>query len=322
MKAIIAEQYGPPEILQLREVDRPVPKAGEVLVKVHATTVNRTDCGILWGKPFIVRFFTGLTKPKRPIPGTDFAGEVVALGEGVEHLQVGERVFSFEDNVLSSHAEYLTIAAEKVLIIPENIDFEQAAASVEGAHYAFNFINKVPLQSGQRVLVNGATGAIGSAALQFLKHLGVEVTAVCNTKNIELIRSLGADRVIDYEKEDFTQDDQQYHFVFDAVGKSTFGKCRRLLLPGGVYISSELGPGAQNPFLALLTPWFGKKKVAFPLPVDIPRSLRFIRELLASGAFRPVIDRRYRLEEIAEAYRYVASGQKTGNVIIVVGQEE
>lgn len=320
MKAIVRTQYGPPEVLQLREVEQPEPKDREVLVKVHAATVNRTDCGILWGKPFIIRFFTGLWKPSTPTPGTDFAGEVTAVGKEVTAFKPGDRVWGFNDTGLRSHAQYLTIAEDNALArIPDGISYEEAAASGEGAHYAYNFVNKLELQPGQRVLVNGATGAIGSAAVQLLKHYGIGVTAVCSGEHTELLRSLGAERVIDYTREDFTQDGQQYHAVFDAVGKSSFGKCKRLLYPGGIYLSSELGFMAQNPILALLSPLLGSKKVKFPLPVDCRRSVLLINGLLEKGEFRAVIDRKYPIEQIAEAYYYVASGKKIGNVVITVG---
>ena len=246
-----------------------------------------------------------------------FAGQVEAVGKGITSFQAGERVWGFNDSGLASHAQYLTIPEHAaVLKIPENISYEQAAAGAEGAHYAYNFINKVALKAGQKVLVNGATGAIGSAAVQMLKSMGLYVTAVCNTPNVALVTALGADKVVDYQKKDFTRTEEQYDFVFDAVGKSTFSRCKPLLKPGGTYISSELGPHAENLYLPLLTKIRGGKKVVFPIPSDIKGSLRFIQNLLETGQFKPVIDRKYPLEQIAEAYTYVASGQKTGNVII------
>ena len=317
MQAAIRSKYGPPEVLRIEEVDKPLPKEHEILVRVHATTVNRTDCSILWGKPWVIKIFTGLFKPTSPVPGTDFAGEVEAVGKKVGAFRVGDKVWGFNDQGLASHAQYLTILENRaVLKMPENITYEQAAASAEGAHYAYNFINKVQLQAGQKVLVNGATGAIGSAAVQILKYLGVHVVAVCGTKNVALVAALGADRVIDYEKEDFTKLPGQYDFVFDAVGKSTFAQCKPLLLPGGTYISSELGPYAQNVYLPLITKVRGGKKVVFPIPINIKRSLLFMQDLLEKGKFKPLIDRGYPLEKIREAYVYVASGQKTGNVLL------
>ncbi len=320
MKAATRSQYGPPEVLSIQEIEKPIPKDNEVLIKVYATTVNRTDCAILLAKPFIMRFVTGMIRPSSPIPGTDFAGKVEATGKAVTSFKIGDHVWGFNDNGLSSHAEYMTLAADQAIsTIPEGFSFPQAAASVEGAHYAYNCINKVKLNAGQKVLVNGATGAIGSSAVQFLKYLDVYVTAVCNTKNIDLMKSLGADRIIDYTKEDFTKDVDKYHFIFDMVGKSTFAKCKPLLLPGGIYISSELGPWSQNPLLALITPLLGGKKVIFPIPSNIKRSMSFIKSLIEKGKFKPVIDRTYPLAQIQEAYAFVLTGQKTGNVVITMG---
>jgi NADPH:quinone reductase-like Zn-dependent oxidoreductase len=317
MKAAIRRTYGPIDNLKIESVEKPTAKDNEVLIRVYATTVNRTDYAVLTGKPFVMRFFTGLLKPKLPIPGTDFAGIVEAVGKKVKSFKVNDKVFGFNDQGLSSQAEYMVFPEDGAMTkIPDNISYEQAAASLEGAHYAYNFINKVNLKAEHKILINGATGGIGSALLQFLKYYNIYVTAVCDTKNLELIKSLGADRIYDYTKEDFTNDDEKYDFVFDAVGKSTFAKCKPLLKKGGVYISSELGPMVQNPFLALTTKVIGDKKVIFPIPSDIKRSILFIKDLLEKEKFKPVIDRKYPLENIGEAYSYVASGQKTGNVII------
>ena len=323
MKAIVYTKYGPPDVLQLKEIAKPIPRDHEVLIKIHATTVNRTDCATIRARPFFMRIFTGLFKPKKQIPGTEFAGEIEAVGKSVSSLKVGDKVFGFDDLGSRSHAQYTTISEDKALTtIPGNTTFEQAAASTEGAHYAYNFIKKVNLKSGQKVLVNGATGAIGSAAVQLLKYLGLKVTAVCNTKNIELVKSLGADKVIDYTKEDFTKDEEKYNFVFDTVGKSSFFKCKPLLQSGGIYISSDLGYMAQNVFLPLITPiikpMIGNKKTIFPVPTDIKGSILLIKKLIEEGKFKAVIDRKYPLEQIVEAYRYVEAGHKTGNVVITV----
>jgi len=319
MKAIVCPKYGPPDVLELKEVEKPVPRDNEVLIKVHAATVNRTDCAILRAKPFFMRFIMGLFKPNKPILGTDFAGIIEAVGKNVASFKVGDRVFGFDDSGLSSHAEYTTISADNALAtIPANISYEQAAASVEGAHYAINFLNKVNIEEGQNVLVNGATGAIGSSAVQLLKYYGVNVTAVCSIKDAELAKSLGANEVIDYISDDFTNSSEKYNFVFDTVGKSTFKKCKPVLVSGGVYISSELGPKAQNPFLALITPIIGDKKVKFPFPTDRRESVRLIEKLSKEGNYKAVIDRTYPLHEIAEAFRYVEKGQKIGNVVITM----
>jgi NADPH:quinone reductase-like Zn-dependent oxidoreductase len=323
MKAIVYTKYGPPDVLQLKEIAKPIPKDNEVLIKIHATTVNRTDCATIRAKPFFMRIVTGLFKPKKQIPGTEFAGEIEAVGKSVSSLKVADKVFGFDDQGSGSQAQYMTISQDNGLTtIPRDTTFEQAAASTEGAHYAYNFIKKVNLKSGQKVLVNGATGAIGSAAVQLLKYLGLKVTAVCNTKNIELVKSLGADKVIDYTKEDFTKDEEKYNFIFDTVGKSSFFKCKPLLQSGGIYISSDLGYMAQNVFLSLIAPiikpMIGNKKTIFPVPTDIKGSVLLIKKLIEEGKFKAVIDRKYPLEQIVEAYKYVEAGHKTGNVVITV----
>ncbi|MFL0248075.1 NAD(P)-dependent alcohol dehydrogenase [Candidatus Clostridium stratigraminis] len=317
MKAITRTEYGSSDVFKLKEVDVPSPKDNEILIRVYATTVNRTDCAILSGKPFIMRFFTGLLKPDSTITGTDFAGQIEFVGKSVTNFKIGDRVFGFNDTGLGSHAQYMTVSEDKaVAIIPNELTYEEAAASLEGAHYAYNCINKVNLRSGQKVLVNGGTGAIGSSLVQFLKYFDTYVTAVSSTENIELVKSLGADKVIDYTKEDFTQDTQEYHFIFDSVGKSSFAKCKPLLQPDGVYISTELGYMAQNLFLAFITSKICSKKVIFPVPTDIKGTILFIKDLIEKQRFKPVIDRRYPLDKIHEAYNYVATGQKIGNVII------
>ena len=319
MKAAVHTRYGPPDVVRISEVDKPTAKDNEVLVKVHATTVNRTDSGLRAAKPFINRFFTGLRRPRVTILGNEFAGAVEAVGSGVTSFQVGDRVFGYNGTRFGAHAEYLTMPQDGSLAtIPADLTYNEAAASTEGSHYALSLIRKAKLRRGQDILVYGATGAIGSAAVQLLKHLGANVTAVCASEHLELVRGLGADRVIDYTAEDFTKDEQRYDVVLDAVGKSSFGRCKRLLKPRGIYLSSDLGPLSQNPILALITPLLRGKKVLFPIPRDNQEMVRYFKGLIESGAFRPLIDRRYRLEEIVEAYRYVESGQKIGNVVISV----
>ncbi len=319
MKAVVYEKYGPPDVLQLKEVAKPTPKDNEVLVKVYATTVNRTDCAIRKAEPFISRFVTGLIGPKKTILGTEFAGKIESVGKDVTSLKLGDKVFGFSGNDFGAHAEYMIMPEEGSLTtMPANMTYEEAAPSTEGAHYALTFIRKTNIQNGQRVLINGATGAIGSAAVQLVKYFGADVTAVCNTKNVALVKSLGADKVLDYTKEDFTEDDQMYDAVFDTVGKSSFRRCKPLLKPGGIYISSELGYMAQNPILALVTPMIGNKKVMFPIPKHSDENIVLFKKLIEAGKFKGVIDRCYPLEEIVEAYKYVETGQKTGNVVITV----
>jgi NADPH:quinone reductase-like Zn-dependent oxidoreductase len=320
MKAAVRTHYGPPQVLQLKEVDRPAPAADELLVKVHATSVNRTDCHNLDATPFFMRLVLGLFRPKKPIPGTSFAGEIVEVGSGISSLKPGDRVFGFDDEVASAQAEYLTITEDKLVVIPDNIGYGEAAASPEGGHYALNFINKVDLKPGEKVLVYGASGAIGSAGVQLLKHFGAEVTAVCSARHVEVVKSLGADRIIDYTREDFSNDAQRYAFVMDAVGKVSFFKCKKLLQTGGAYASSDLGFLAQNLYLPLLSPLlkllFGNRYTIFPLPVNIKHSLLLLQQLMAAGEFKPLIDREYPFEEIVAAYQYVQKGHKTGNVVI------
>jgi NADPH:quinone reductase-like Zn-dependent oxidoreductase len=317
MRAAWRNKYGSPSVIQVVDVETPIPKHDEILVRVQAATVSRTDCALLSATPFFMRFMSGLFAPRTTILGTDFAGQVEAVGKDVTSFRTGDAVWGFNDLGLRSHAEYLVVSARsKVANMPDGLSFDDAAASIEGSFYAYNFIKRVSIDSNKNVMINGATGGIGSALLQLTKHFEATVTAVGDTENLDLLKSLGADRVIDYLHEDFTQDQETYNYVFDAVGKSSFGKCKRLLKPNGIYISSELGPNAQNPILALLTPLFGKRRVSFPIPTDVKGFLDFMSDLAGSGRFRPVIDRTYDLKDVREAYEYVVSGQKTGNVLL------
>ena len=317
MKASIRRKYGSPNQIKIESIDKPIPKENEVLIKVYATTVNRTDCANLTAKPFIMRFVLGLFKPRKTILGTDFAGKVESTGENVKSFSTGDKVFGFNDTGSESQAEYVITTVENLFPIPEKIDYKQAAASLEGASYAYTFIHKVNIQSGQNILINGATGGIGSALLQFVRQYDVNITATCNTKNIKLIESLGADNIYDYTKKDFTKENDKYDFIFDAVGKSTFGKCLSLLKEKGIYISSELGPYSQNIFYPLLTSILSKK-VIFPIPYSKQKTIPYICNLLEKGKFNPVIDREYALEDISKAYEYVIKGQKIGNVLIKI----
>lgn len=308
-------------MIRVEDVAVPKPAGDELLVRVQAATVSRTDCALLSAQPFIMRFMLGLLRPKRQTLGTDFAGRVEAIGAQVSDFRVGDEVWGINDLGAGSHAEYLVISKnDAVARMPSDVSFEEAAACIEGAWYAYSFIHKLAVGTSSRVLLNGATGAIGSALLQWCVHFGATVTAVGNTKNLALLTSLGANRVIDYEHTDFTRDDQVYDYVFDAVGKSTFGACKRLLVPRGVYVSSELGPGWQNPFLALITPVLGGKRVLFPIPIGRKAFLEIMRPLVGERSFRPVIDRRFTLDAIGEAYAYAASGQKTGCVVLKLAE--
>jgi len=317
MKAASRQNYCSPDQIKIESIEWPTPKENEVLVKVHATTVNRTDCANLTAKPFIMRFVLGFWKPRIAVLGTDVAGEVVAIGSNVKTYSVGDRVFSFHDTGAASQAEYTIVKSEDLFHVPDGIDYKHAAASLEGAHYAYTFVHKSNIKKGQRILINGATGGIGSALLQFVRQYDVEITATCNTKNIDLIRSLGADKIYDYTKEDFTEDTAKYDYIYDAVGKSTFGKCKPMLKEDGAYISSELGPYSQNLFYTLWTSK-SRKKVLFPIPYNKQKTIPYISKHLENGTFVPVIEREYTLEDISKAYQYVITGQKTGNVIINV----
>lgn len=323
MKAVVYTRYGSPDVLHIEEIDKPVPKANEILVKVHATTVNRTDNATTKAIPFAARIVTGLFRPKHPTPGSEFAGEVEAIGRDVTTLKVGERVFGFCDQGARAQAQYLVIRADHAVTIPEGISYTQAAASSEGVHYGYNFINKIKTQPGQYALVYGASGTIGSALVQLFNYFDVKVTAVCGARNIDKLKVLGANKVFDYTQEDFTRDTLRYHHIVDAVGKISFFKVRHLLVKGGYYGSTDLGFLGQNIFLPLITPLLGPliqyKRTIFPFPVDVPASLALVRRMLVEGKFTPLIDREYPLEQIVDAYRYVEKGHKSGNVVISVG---
>lgn len=316
MKAAVRRFYGTPDSIKVESLENPIPKKNEVLIRVKATTVNRTDCANLTGKPFIMKMMLGFPKPRKIILGTDFAGEIINTGANVSSYKNGDRVFGFLDMGLESQAELVCVQEEQLLSIPENIDFKQAAASLEGAHYAYSFIHYVTIKSGDKILINGATGAIGSALLQFARLFDVEITVTCDTKNIELMKTLGANKIIDFTKEDFTKIGGSYDFIFDSVGKSRFGLCKPLLNEKGIYISSELGPKSENLLFALTTRNSKNKKVIFPIPFSQKKTMPYIIDLLEKGKLKPVIDKEYELQEISEAYKYVLSGQKTGNVII------
>ncbi|MBK7110199.1 MAG: NAD(P)-dependent alcohol dehydrogenase [Chitinophagales bacterium] len=317
MKAAIYNHYGPPDVVSIQEIDKPIPKEDEIVIKVIASTVNRTDTGLRSAQYFISRFFTGLFKPKYKVLGNEFAGVIEQIGSSVSSFKIGDRIFGFNDTHFGGHAEYMIVReADAIASIPDTISFIEAACITEGAHYALVDIRAAKVQSGQHAMVYGATGAIGSAAVQLLKHFGAHVTAVCNTNNVALVKSLGADAVIDYLQEDFTQTQQKFDFVFDAVGKTSFGKCKPILTKKGIYISTELGKNSENVFYAIITQFAKGKRVLFPIPTITKEDVIFLKELVISGKFKPVIDRHFPLDNIMEAHTYVESGQKTGNVII------
>jgi NADPH:quinone reductase-like Zn-dependent oxidoreductase len=317
MKAVVFDRYGPPEVLRVEEVERPVPKDDELLVKVHATTVNRSDCGFRGAEPFFSRVFTGLLRPKYRTPGMEFSGEVVEIGAAVTEFAVGDEVFGVRGT--GANAEYLTIRETRgIAHKPSGLSWEEAAAVSDGACIALACLRRGNIQEGARVLVYGASGSIGTAGVQIAKSLGAHVTAVCDTERVELVRSLGADEVVDYTKADFTQNGETYDVIFDAVGKHSFRRCRRSLRKGGVYVETDLGFMWHVPPLALATRWIGDKKVTLPLPGYSKADVLYIKDLLESGRYRAVIDRTYALDDVVQATRYVETGQKTGNVVLTL----
>lgn len=318
MKAVVCDRYGPPEVLRVEDVAPPVPGDDQLLVRVHATTVNRTDCGWRSGTPFFARYFTGLRRPKNPILGMELAGDVEAVGASVTEFAVGDQVFGVKS--FGANAE-LTCIRESgaVAHLPAGMSFSDAAAIPDGACAAMSCLRQAELRDGWNVVVYGASGSIGSAAVQLAKHhFGAHVTAVCNTKNLELARSLGADVVVDYLQEDFTKNGRTYDLVFDAVGKLSFRRCRRSLEPDGRYMTTDLGFMWHAPLLALGTRRIGKKRVRLGIARYRKEDILLVKELVEAGRYRPVLDRTYPLEEVVEATRYVETGQKTGNVVLLV----
>lgn len=319
MKAATHEKFGGPEVIQVKEVAKPIPKDHEVLIKVYATTVNRTDCGFRKPEYLLVRLFAGFFSPRNPILGSELAGVVEDVGKEVGSFKPGDKVFGLNTFKFGTHAEYVCVDEHKAIAhMPVNCSWEEAAAICDGAFLAFANIRKIDFNKHKKVLINGASGSIGVASVQLAKYFDADITAVCNTKNLELVKSLGAAKVIDYTQEDFTQLNETFDIVLDVVGKSSFFKCRRLLKPHGIYFSSELGFMWQNVILSLLTPIFPRRKVLFPIPVDRKEDILLFKELVEAGRYRAVIDKTYTLDEIAEATRYVETGQKTGNVVISV----
>jgi NADPH:quinone reductase-like Zn-dependent oxidoreductase len=318
MKAVVHDRYGPPEVLRIEDVERPVPGDDEVLVKIHATTVNRTDCHIRRAKPFLWRLFAGLLRPKRKVLGMELAGEVEAVGAAVNEFEVGDHVFGVNgyNQPFGAHAEFICMRAETALAHkPAGMTFEEAAAVCDGAIQALAPLRRANVGPGTRLVVYGASGSCGTAAVQLAKHFGAHVTAVCNTKNVELVRSLGADEVVDYLQEDFTKNGETYDLILDAVGKYSFLRARRSLKPGGLFVATD---GLHNLLFALWTRRIGDKKLVFTIPRLTKKDVLFLKELIEAGRYRAVIDRSYPLEEVVEATRYVETGQKTGNVVLNV----
>lgn len=322
MKAIVWTKYGPPDVLRLQTVEKPTPKDNEVLIRVFATTVTAADCLMRSGEPRWGRLILGLRKPRKrfQIPGVELAGEIEAVGKDVKRFKAGDQVFGFTGFGASAYAEYTCMPAKGSLCLkPANRSYEEAAAAVDGASTAFFFLrDKANIQPGQKVLIIGASGSIGSYAVQLARHFGAEVTGVCSTRNIELVKSLGANQVIDYTKEDFAQSGETYDIIFDTVTKSSFSRCKQSLKGNGCYLPTT---GLINSFLMRWTSITGGKQVISGMSIEKNEALVFIKELIEAEKLKIVIDRRYPLAQIAEAQRYVEKGHKTGNVVITVKKD-
>lgn len=322
MKAIVCTKYGSPEVLQLQEVERPILKDKEVLIKVYASSITAADTMMRRGVPFYSRLFLGLTKPKAAITGTGFGGVIEAVGKEVSLFKVGEEVFGETVFGFGTNAEYISVSEDEVFLTkPLNVSFEEAATICDGPLTSWNFLKVIGnIQPGQKVLINGASGSLGTAGVQLAKYFGAEVTGVCSGANVELVKSLGADRVIDYKTEDFTENGETYDLIYDTIGKSSFSKCKKILTAKGGYLSPVLS------FSLLLkmfwTSMFGSKKAKFsatgmlPIP-ELRIYLKEIKVLLETGQLKAVMDRHYSLEDVAEAHWYVDTGRKKGNVVAI-----
>jgi len=319
VKAIVYKKYGPPEVLKIQEVEKPIPKNNEVLIKVYATTVTSGDGRLRRADPFLARFFNGLTRPKKiTILGSELAGEIEAIGKDVKLFKPGDHVFGGTGFDLGANAEYVCLAEDgAVAIKPINIGFEEAAAISFGGNTALHYLRKGNIQSGQKVLIYGASGSLGTAAVQLAKYFGTEVTGVCGTSNIDLIKSLGADKTIDYTRDDFTMICENYDIIFDTVGKSPFSDGVKSLNKNGFYLRAvhmELLPILQGLWMSMTS----SKKIIGGVASESKENLIFLRELIEAGKYKPVVDKRYPMEQIVDAHRYVDKGHKKGNVVITI----
>jgi NADPH:quinone reductase-like Zn-dependent oxidoreductase len=323
MKAVVQDRYGPPDVLRLEDVERPVPNDDEVLVRIRATTVTQTDTHARQARPFFWRLFGGFLRPRWRTLGVELAGEVEAVGAAVSEFAAGDQVFGCPPG-FGAHAELICLRETAPLAHkPAGIGFDEAAAVCDGAIQALATLRLADVHEGQRVVVYGASGSLGTAAVQLAKERGAHVTAVCNTGNVELVRSLGADVVVDYLQEDFTRNGQVYDAIIDAVGKYSFVRGRRALKRGGVYVATDLGRlMLETIAMVVATRWVGTRRVKMAIARRDKKDVRFLKELIEAGKYRAVIDRRYRLDEVVEAHRYVETWQKAGNVVLTVGGED
>jgi len=322
MKAIVYSKYGPPEVLQLKEVEKPVPKDNEILIKIFATTVTSGDCRMRRADPFAIRVFNGLTRPKKAtILGNEFSGEIEGLGKNVKLFRKGDQVFGQAGMSLGANAEYICLSEDGTIALkPDNLTYEESAVIPFGGNTALHFLRKGNISNGQKVLIYGSSGSLGTAAIQLARYFGAEVTGVCSTANAVLVKSLGADKVIDYTKEDFTKNGQAYDIIFDTTGKSPFSGCLKSLKQNGIYLRAVHMALSSN-VRGLWTSMTSSKKVIGGVATELKENLVFLRELIEAGKLKPVIDRRYPFEQIAEAHRYVDQGHKKGNVAITVHRQ-
>ena len=319
MKAAVHIRYGAPDVIHIAEVPKPLPKEDEILVRVHASSVNRTDCGFRDPRPWFVRFFSGLLRPKRQILGTEFSGVVESVGTNVRSFVGGERVFGMSEKHFGTHAEYVCIPqGDMIVTMPVDLSFEDAGAICDGYVMALSSLRAAGVKKGTEILIYGATGSIGTATVQLARYIGAQVTAVCDGKHRGLVRSLGADDVVDATAVDFRQMERTFDVVFDAVGKRTYRECKQLLKPQGIFASTDLGSWYHIPLYALLTAKSAGKRVILTMPKYQIDDFILLRHLLETGMYRPVVDRVYPIEEIVAATSYVESHQKIGNVVITI----
>ena len=319
MKAIVYTKYGPPDVLQLKEVEKPVPNEHEVLIKIYATSVTSGDCRLRKPDPFAIRFFNGLIRPKKiTMLGNELAGEIEDVGKNVKLFRKGDQVFGQAGMSLGTNAEYICLKEDAALVLKTaGISYEEAATIPFGGNTALHFLRKGNIRSGQKILIYGASGSLGTAAVQLAKNFGTEVTGICSTVNVELVKSLGADKVIDYSKEDFTKNGQTYDIIFDTTGKSPFSGCIKSLKPKGIYLRA-VHMSLSAIISGLWTSITSSKKVIGGVAIESKENLSYLKVLVEAGKLKPVIDRLYPLEQIAEAHRYVETGHKRGNVGIRV----